>query len=49
MDGKRRIGAEFINKGADMQDFLKTVQTRSDLLTAIVAPGSEGVSISVKR
>jgi len=38
-----------INKGADMQDFLKTVHTRSDLLTAIVAPGSEGVSISVKR
>ena len=38
-----------INKGADMQDFLKTVHTRADLLTAIVAPGSEGVSISVKR
>jgi len=38
-----------INKGADMQDFLKTVNTRADLLTAIVAPGSEGVSISVKR
>ncbi|AMY10634.1 Putative O-methyltransferase [Luteitalea pratensis] len=38
-----------INKGADMQDFLKTVTTRADLLTAIVAPGSEGVSISVKR
>ncbi len=38
-----------INKGADMQDFLTTVTTRADLLTAIVAPGSEGVSISVKR
>jgi caffeoyl-CoA O-methyltransferase len=38
-----------INKGGDMQDFLKTIDTRADLLTAIVAPGSEGVSISVKR
>jgi caffeoyl-CoA O-methyltransferase len=38
-----------INKGADMQDFLTTVTTRADLLTAIVAPGSEGVSVSVKR
>ena len=38
-----------INKGADMKDFLTTVTTRADLLTAIVAPGSEGVSISVKR
>jgi predicted O-methyltransferase YrrM len=38
-----------INKGAEMQDFLTTVNTRPDLLTSIVAPGSEGVSISVKR
>jgi caffeoyl-CoA O-methyltransferase len=38
-----------INKGADMQDFLGTVNGRADLLTSIVAPGSEGVSISLKR
>ena len=38
-----------INKGADMQDFLTTVNTRADLLTAVVAPSGEGVSISVKR
>jgi caffeoyl-CoA O-methyltransferase len=38
-----------INKGAEMKDFLETVNTRPDLLTAVVAPGSEGVSISVKR
>jgi caffeoyl-CoA O-methyltransferase len=38
-----------INKSTDMKDFLTTVNTRADLLTAIVAPGSEGVSISVKR
>ena len=38
-----------LNKSIDMQDFLATVNTRADLLTAIVAPSSEGVSISVKR
>jgi caffeoyl-CoA O-methyltransferase len=38
-----------INKGGDMQDFLQTINTREDLITAIVAPGSEGVSISIKR
>jgi caffeoyl-CoA O-methyltransferase len=38
-----------INKGGDMQDFLQTINTRNDLITAIVAPGSEGVSISIKR
>jgi len=38
-----------INKGADMQDFLHTVNTRPDVLTSIVAPSGEGVSISVKR
>lgn len=38
-----------INKGGDMQDFLTTINTRDDVLTAIVAPGSEGVSISIKR
>jgi len=38
-----------INKGADMQGFLDTITSRADLLTAIVAPGSEGVSLSVKR
>jgi len=43
------VAHNVINKGADMQDFLQTVTTRDDLLTSIVAPGSEGVSISVKR
>ena len=38
-----------INKGDDMKDFLHTVNTRADLLTSIVAPSGEGVSISVKR
>lgn len=43
------IAHNVINKGADMKDFLTTVNTRPDLLTAIVAPSGEGVSISVKR
>jgi predicted O-methyltransferase YrrM len=38
-----------INKSADMKDFLQTVTTRPDVLTSIVAPGTEGISISVKR
>lgn len=43
------VAHNVINKGADMKDFLQTVNTRGDLLTSIVAPGSEGVSISLKR
>lgn len=43
------VAHNVINKGADMKDFLQTVTTRQDVLTAIVAPGSEGVSISIKR
>jgi predicted O-methyltransferase YrrM len=43
------VAHNVINKGAEMKDFLQTVTTRPDLLTAIVAPGSEGVSISIKR
>ncbi len=43
------VAHNVINKGDEMKDFLQSVTTRPDLLTAIVAPGSEGVSISVKR
>lgn len=43
------VAHNVINKGAEMQDFLQTVTTRPDLLTSIVAPGSEGVSVSLKR
>jgi caffeoyl-CoA O-methyltransferase len=43
------VAHNVINKGADMKDFLETVNTRPDLLTSIVAPGSEGVSVSLKR
>jgi len=43
------VAHNVINKGGEMKDFLQTVTTRADLLTSIVAPGSEGVSISIKR
>lgn len=38
-----------INKRDDMPDFLATIDAHSDVLTAIVSPGSEGMSVSVKR
>jgi len=37
-----------INKRSEMGDFLQTVETHPNLLTSIVAPSGEGVSISVK-
>ncbi len=43
------VAHNVINKGDEMKDFLQTVTTRPDVLTSIVAPGSEGVSITVKR
>ncbi len=43
------VAHNVINKGDEMKDFLQTVTTRQDVLTSIVAPGSEGVSITVKR
>ena len=43
------VAHNVINKGADMPDFLQTINSRADLLTSIVAPGSEGVSVSIKR
>lgn len=38
-----------INKKNDMEPFLKTIQTHPQLFTSIVSPGSEGMSVSVKR
>ncbi len=38
-----------INKGSEMADFLKTIRTDPRVVTSIVSPGSEGISISVKR
>lgn len=43
------VAHNVINKRDDMLDFLSTIDTHPDVLTTIVSPGSEGVSISVKR
>jgi caffeoyl-CoA O-methyltransferase len=38
-----------VNKEKDMPDFLSAIETSPFLLTAIVTPSGEGISISVKR
>jgi len=38
-----------INKQSEMGDFLKTIRTSPAVLTTIVSPGSEGMSVSYKR
>ena len=38
-----------INKQREMPDFLKTIRTSPALLTTIVSPGAEGMSVSYKR
>jgi predicted O-methyltransferase YrrM len=38
-----------VNKREEMLDFLTAVETHPDLITAIVSPSAEGVSVSVKR
>ena len=43
------LGHNVINKRDEMADFLKTVHTSPAVLTSIVAPSGEGVSITLKR
>lgn len=38
-----------INKRDEMGDFLATIQQHPDLLTTIVSPANEGMSVSLKR
>jgi caffeoyl-CoA O-methyltransferase len=38
-----------INKRSEMDDFLKTIRSSTALLTTIVSPGTEGMSVSYKR
>jgi caffeoyl-CoA O-methyltransferase len=38
-----------INKGSEMADFLKTIRTDPRVVTSIVSPGAEGMSVSFKR
>ena len=37
-----------VNKKNEMEPFLSTIQSHPDLFTAIVSPGSEGMSVSYK-
>jgi caffeoyl-CoA O-methyltransferase len=43
------LGHNVINKKDEMPDFLKTIHTAPTVLTSIVAPSGEGVSITLKR
>jgi predicted O-methyltransferase YrrM len=38
-----------VNKRSEMGDFLKTIRSSPALLTTIVSPGTEGMSVSYKR
>jgi predicted O-methyltransferase YrrM len=38
-----------VNKKDEMGDFLRTIETHPLALTSIVAPGAEGMSVTVKR
>ena len=37
-----------VNKESEMRDFLEAIQSNNRLLTSIVKPGSEGMSVTVK-
>ncbi len=43
------LGHNVINKRDEMADFLKTIYSNPAVLTSIVAPSGEGVSITLKR
>jgi caffeoyl-CoA O-methyltransferase len=43
------LGHNVINKRDEMPDFLKTIHTNPGVLTSIVSPSSEGMSITLKR
>lgn len=43
------LGHNVINKRDEMLDFLKTIQTSPAVLTSIVSPSGEGMSVTLKR
>lgn len=43
------VAHNVVNKRDEMLDFLEAIDTHPDLITSIVSPGSEGMSLSVKR
>ncbi|MEW5981997.1 MAG: O-methyltransferase [Acidobacteriota bacterium] len=43
------VAHNVVNKASEMGDFLATIRSRPDLITSIVSPSGEGVSVSRKR
>ena len=43
------LGHNVINKRGEMADFLKTIHTSSAVISSIVSPSGEGMSITYKR
>jgi len=43
------VAHNVVNKASEMRDFLTTLRTHPGILSAIVSPSGEGVSVSVKR
>ena len=43
------VAHNVVNKAAEMGDFLTTLRTHPGILSALVSPSGEGVSVSVKR
>ena len=43
------VAHNVVNKAAEMGGFLTTLRTHPGILSAIVSPSGEGVSVSVKR
>jgi caffeoyl-CoA O-methyltransferase len=43
------LGHNVINKRDEMADFLKTIHTTPTVLTSIVSPSGEGMSVTLKR
>jgi predicted O-methyltransferase YrrM len=43
------VAHNVLNKKDEMGDFLQTIGSHPRLLTTIVAPSGEGVSVSLKR
>lgn len=43
------LGHNVLNKRSEMEDFLQTIHTSPSVLTSIVAPSGEGMSVTLKR
>ena len=43
------LGHNVLNKRDEMEDFLKTIHSSPSVLTSIVAPSGEGMSVTLKR